>query len=145
MTRGRAKTKGGKEKSQTGQRTGRWGPALGAGLMGEADVDVALQRVMGMRMNLGMFDPASEVPYTSIGDEVLNSAHGQALALDAARESIILLQNNGSTLPLRPPAGGTVALIGPIATDAKVMMGGKSARPPPTARARALCCCRPAG
>jgi hypothetical protein len=93
-----------------------------------ADVDVALGRIMTMRFNLGMFDKADTVPYTKIGTEVLNNAHGQALALAAARESIVLLQNKKLLLPLNPMAlkGKTVAIIGPMANNSAVLMGGKS-------------------
>ena len=62
-----------------------------------------------------------------VGCQVLNNEYGQELALTAARESIVLLQNNASTLPL---AVGTdvkeVLIVGPIAQNTQVMMGGKN-------------------
>lgn len=59
--------------------------------------------------------------------QVLNNEYGQGLALDAARQSVILLQNNGSVLPLAlGTAEKTVAIIGPIADNNQVMMGGKN-------------------
>lgn len=59
---------------------------------------------------------------------MLNNAHGQQLALDAARESVVLLQNRKLLLPLRASAlaGKTVAVMGPMANDSAVLMGGKS-------------------
>ena len=101
--------------------------ALDTGLMVEADLDTALIRILRMRFNLGLFDNESDVPYTNISGEVLNSAYGQSLALQAAQESMILLQNDAFSLPLQ--LGHTVktlALIGPIGNDTNVMMGGKS-------------------
>jgi beta-glucosidase-like glycosyl hydrolase len=59
--------------------------------------------------------------------QVLNNAHGKALALSAARESVVLLQNNGSALPLALGARvKKLLVVGPIAIDAAVMMGGTS-------------------
>jgi beta-glucosidase-like glycosyl hydrolase len=116
--------------------------ALSAGLMSMSDVDLALQRTFAMRFNLGMFDAASTNEYTKIGPEELNSATGQALALAAARESIVLLQNRGNLLPIqlgqqssRSTSSTTatlskkstvVAVIGSIGDDTNVLMGGKS-------------------
>eukprot|EP00750_Incisomonas_marina_P002966 INCI12791.2.p1 GENE.INCI12791.2~~INCI12791.2.p1 ORF type:complete len:714 (-),score=113.51 INCI12791.2:1394-3535(-) len=101
--------------------------ALDAGLMTEDDLDLALERTLRMRFNLGLFNKAEDVPYTQIGADVLNNEYGQELALTAARESIVLLQNNASTLPL---AVGTdvkeVLIVGPIAQNTQVMMGGKN-------------------
>ena len=69
---------------------------------------------------------------------------GQALALAAARESIVLLQNEGGILPLRlstapkAPASSTtaggagvrapavIAMIGEVGSSTQVLMGGKS-------------------
>jgi beta-glucosidase-like glycosyl hydrolase len=58
--------------------------AIDSGNLTIKDVDLALGRIMTMRFNLGMFDPAGSIPYTTIGNDVLNNAHGQALALAAA-------------------------------------------------------------
>lgn len=52
---------------------------------------------------------------------------GQQLALSAAVESIVLLQNNDSALPLKVGDDvKTVAVIGPVAVDTELLMGGKS-------------------
>lgn len=55
-----------------------------------------LCRAMRMRFNLGMFDPIDSVSYKTIGASVLDSKKGQELALRAAEEAIILLQNAAS-------------------------------------------------
>ena len=100
--------------------------ALDAGLMTMADIDLAVERTFAMRFNLGMFDPVATNDYSKIGRDVLNSAHGKALAVAAARESIILLQNDGGALPLTLPSGGTIVVIGSIADSTAVLAGGKS-------------------
>ena len=58
----------------------------------------------------------------------MNSAHGQASALRAAEEAIVLLKNGDGLLPLKGTAmkGKTVAVVGPLASSTAVMMGGKS-------------------
>lgn len=64
--------------------------ALASGNLTTDDVDIALGRIMTMRFNLGMFDQAASIPYTKIGNDVLNNAHGQALALAAAVSRLFL-------------------------------------------------------
>ena len=71
-------------------------------------------------MYLGMFDPPENQPYANIGTDQINTPDHQALALQAARESIVLLQNDGA-LPL--DTSKKVALIGPNANATNVMQG----------------------
>jgi len=87
--------------------------ALSKGLLTEADIDRALRRVLKVRFRLGEFDPPDMVPYTRIQASVINS-HG-ALALRAARESIVLLTNRNNFLPLDRSKIKTIAVIGPHA------------------------------
>src|SRR5215216_7655098 len=66
--------------------------AIERGLITETDVDRALARTLTTRFKLGMFDPAEDVPFTSIGmDVVACDAHRQ-LAYRAAAESVVLLK-----------------------------------------------------
>ena len=67
-----------------------------------------------------MFDPPENQPYASIGTDQINTPAHQALALQAARESIVLLQNDGA-LPL--DMSKKVALIGPNANATGTMQG----------------------
>lgn len=64
-------------------------------------------------MRLGIFDPPSMVPYKNITTAVVDSPAHQQLALDAARQGMTLLKNNGNTLPLDATKIKTLALIGP--------------------------------
>jgi beta-glucosidase len=95
--------------------------AVQQGLLSEADLDVCVKRLMLARMKLGMFDAEELVPYARIPYEVNDSDEHRALALDAARASLVLLKNDG-VLPLSPDIE-SVAVIGPNADDAHVLVG----------------------
>jgi beta-glucosidase len=62
------------------------------------DLDRAVKAVLRLKFLLGLFDN----PYTdeSLAGQTLHKAEHQALALDAARQSIVLLQNDKGLLPL---------------------------------------------
>ena len=76
-------------------------------------VDTALTHLFLVQYRLGMFDPPTLVPYSNISTSVVCSpAHG-ALALDAARQGIVLLKNSGPVLPLAASAVKSLAVIGP--------------------------------
>jgi beta-glucosidase len=69
-----------------------------------------------------MFDPAEDVPFTSIGmDVVACDAHRQ-LAYRAATESIVLLKNKDNILPIKPSAR-KIFVTGPTATSVEVLLG----------------------
>jgi len=91
-------------------------------LITEAEIDIALKRLMTARFRLGMFDPPEVVPYTRIPfSENASPAHRE-LTLKAARESIVLLKNENSTLPLKKNIK-TIAVIGPNAEAPTVLLG----------------------
>jgi beta-glucosidase len=92
--------------------------AIEQGLLEVSDVDAALKRLFTARMRLGLFDPPRQVPFASIPYEVNDCEAHRALALRAARESIVLLKNDG-LLPLSP-ALRSIAVIGPNAHDPSV-------------------------
>ncbi|WP_294391094.1 glycoside hydrolase family 3 C-terminal domain-containing protein [uncultured Sphingomonas sp.] len=101
-----------------------------AGYLTEADIDVALKRLFTARMQLGMFDPASAVPFSAIPISANHSAEHKQVALRAARESLVLLKNDG-TLPLTAKSP-RVAVVGPTATSLIVLEGnymGTSVKP----------------
>src|SRR6185369_14309799 len=95
--------------------------AFAEGLLVEADLDVCVKRLFRARMKLGMFDPPARVRWASIPYDKNDSPKHHALARQAARESIVLLKNQGGLLPLKKDVG-TIAVIGPNAYDAHVLV-----------------------
>jgi beta-glucosidase len=61
-----------------------------------------------------MFDPPAAVPFNAIPYSEVDSATHRELALEAARESIVLLKNHDSTLPFKPSIR-KLAVVGPTA------------------------------
>ncbi|MBN2574572.1 MAG: glycoside hydrolase family 3 C-terminal domain-containing protein [Deltaproteobacteria bacterium] len=100
--------------------------AVDQGLIVESDVDRALARVLRARFLLGEFDPADQVPYRAIGEDVIESPAHAALALEAARAAIVLLKNDG-ILPLDGAALRSIAVLGPHGDS--VELGGYSGNP----------------
>lgn len=95
--------------------------AVEQGLITEAELDIALRRLFKARLRLGMFDPQEQVPYSSIPLEVVDCPEHRQLALETARQSMVLLKNEG-VLPLRKDLK-RVAVIGPNADQELVMLG----------------------
>ncbi len=98
-------------------------------ILPESELDVAVKRLFTARMKLGMFDPPDKVPYSSIPFSVVNSPEHAELALRAARESMVLLKNDGHFLPLKPEEGKTIAVIGPLAASRIALEGNYNAVP----------------
>ena len=96
--------------------------AIARGLITEADVDRALERTLGTRFKLGMFDPPEDVPFTSIPMDVVGCDAHRQLAYRAAAESIVLLKNKDNTLPIKPSAR-KIFVTGPTATSMEVLLG----------------------
>ncbi|KAG5086930.1 hypothetical protein JHK82_054327 [Glycine max] len=98
--------------------------AVKKGLLSEADVNGALVNTLTVQMRLGMFDgePTAH-PYGHLGPkDVCKPAH-QELALEAARQGIVLLKNTGPVLPLSSQLHRTVAVIGPNSKATITMIG----------------------
>jgi beta-glucosidase len=101
--------------------------AVKQGYLKESDIDVAVTRLFTARMKLGMFDPPEMVPYSKIDESELNSAAHRALARKLANESMVLLKNDG-VLPLKT-SGIKIALIGPLASQTKFLLGNYNGIP----------------
>jgi beta-glucosidase len=98
--------------------------AVKQGLLTEADIDVSLRRLFTARMRLGMFDPPEKVPYAQIPDSEIDSAPHRELALKIARESMVLLKNDG-VLPLSSNTK-KILVVGPLAESTQVLHGNYS-------------------
>jgi beta-glucosidase len=97
-----------------GRTYGALTKAVSEHLLSDADIDVAMVRLFTARMRLGMFDPPAAVPFNAIPYSEVNSAAHRELALQAARESIVLLKNGNNTLPLKASIK-KIAVVGPTA------------------------------
>ena len=102
--------------------------AISRGLITEAEIDVNLRRILRCRFELGMFDPAEMLPWANLGLDDLSSPAHTELAKKAAREAIVLLKNDNGILPLRKD-GITIAVVGPNADDARVILGNYNGYP----------------
>lgn len=103
------------------------GKAVAAELVSEADISRAVTRLLTVRVLFGEFDSPDRVPYNKIGFDVVDSSAHRELALEAARQSIVLLKNDNHFLPLQKSELKTVAVIGP--TAGQCHLGGYSGSP----------------
>ncbi len=97
------------------------------GLVEESTINQAAYRVLDSRFKLGIFDPAENNPYSKISPDVIGSKKHQAIALETARESIVLLKNIKKTLPLKRGKIKKLAVLGPNA--ANIVFGDYSGKP----------------
>jgi len=102
--------------------------AVNQGLITEQAIDSAVKRLFLARFRLGMFDAPERVRWAQIPISVLDQPAHRALARQVARESIVLLKNAGSLLPLHK-ALGTIAVIGPNADDWRMLLGNYEGQP----------------
>ncbi|GKU86993.1 hypothetical protein SLEP1_g1456 [Rubroshorea leprosula] len=104
--------------------------ALNRGLLSEADIDGALFNTLAVQMRLGMYDgEPSTQPFGNLGPrDVCTPAH-QELALEAARQGIVLLKNDRPSLPLSNLRHRTIAVIGPNANVTDTMIGNYAGFP----------------
>lgn len=102
--------------------------AVKRGLITEAEIDYRLGALLRTQFRLGFYDPKVDVPFNKIAPtENMAPAHG-ALALEAARKSMVLLKNDG-TLPLAAAKLKRVAVIGPSADSTTVLLGNYHGKP----------------
>ena len=96
--------------------------AITAGRVGAARIDDAVRRVLRAKMELELF----EDPFVGPAEAERLNGHPEhrALARKAARESLVLLKNEGGLLPLREDGPKSIAVIGPDAVEAR--LGGYS-------------------
>jgi len=94
------------------------GEAVRKGQVSEAVLDQAARRLFAARYRMGMLDEPNG-PYVKLGTADINSPAHRALALRAARESIVLLKNEGGALPLKQDT--RIAVIGPNADALNIL------------------------
>ncbi len=108
--------------------------AVKQGLLTEEDLDRAVRRLFSARFRLGMFDPPEKVSFSQIPYRVVDSVDHRELALEAARQSLVLLKNQNNLLPLDMGKIKSIAVLGPNANETLVLTGnymGTPAEPVP--------------
>ncbi len=103
------------------------GTAVSKGLVRDADLDVALQRLFVARMKLGLFDPPEKVRWAQIPYSVNDAPEHDRLSRRVAQSSMVLLKNSG-VLPLRKDLR-TIAVVGPTADDLMSLLGNYNGTP----------------
>ncbi len=91
--------------------------ALAAKLLTEQDIDNSLRGGLRVELRLGLLDPPDALPFAKMKGQPnpVDSAEHRAVALQVARESVVLLKNAQGILPLDLKALRSIAVIGPRA------------------------------
>jgi beta-glucosidase len=96
--------------------------AVQKGLISEKQINEALYYTLWTRFRLGLFDPPEQVTYSKYTIEDNDTPeHGQ-VALEVARQSLVLLKNDG-TLPLDRSKYKRIAVIGPNGKSTSMLEG----------------------
>jgi beta-glucosidase len=102
--------------------------AVKRGLITEEKINESLMRVLIGRFDLGEMDDDKIVPWAKIPMSVVNNEEHRQLALEMALESMTLLQNKNSILPLNKSIE-KIAVIGPNADDEQMLWGNYNGKP----------------
>src|SRR5271154_2926597 len=91
--------------------------AVKDGSITEAEIDDLLRRKFQISVRLGLLDPPEMVPYSTIKDlpEPWTTDKDKAISQKIALESVVLLKNANSFLPLKKDSIKSIAVIGPLA------------------------------
>lgn len=92
------------------------------GLHSEREINVSVTRLLTILFKIGMFDPTDRNPYASIGREVIECEAHKKHAYRMAQESMVLLKNENSILPLDVRRIKKLALIGPNADNEQTLL-----------------------
>jgi beta-glucosidase len=97
--------------------------AVDIGLIPEEMIDAHVLKILKARLSLGMFDPEP------LQVEEIDTRQFDEMALEMARKSVVLLQNNRQILPLQPEKYKSIAIIGPNAADSAMLCGNYNGTP----------------
>mmetsp|Transcript_10541 Transcript_10541/g.12058 ORF Transcript_10541/g.12058 Transcript_10541/m.12058 type:complete len:955 (-) Transcript_10541:4-2868(-) len=106
--------------------------AISLGHVKPEAVAASFRRLFRVRVELGMFDPPSLVPFSATPWREISSDKHLSKSLEAARESICLYKNRNKTLPLASPqslAVGNIAVIGGKAGATSWLQGNYAESP----------------
>ena len=102
--------------------------AVQRGLISETEINKHVIRLLEGRFDLGEMDDPSLVEWSKIPYAAMDSKEHRQIALDMARQTIVLLQNKNNVLPLQKDKE-KIAVIGPNADDAPLMWGNYNGMP----------------
>ncbi|MBI3176180.1 MAG: glycoside hydrolase family 3 C-terminal domain-containing protein [Chloroflexi bacterium] len=106
--------------------------AIRTGRLAESEIDAPCARLLALKFRMGLFENPRG-PDMERAALVIGNAEHRSANLEAARQSLVLLQNNG-LLPLDPKQVKSIAVIGPNADDDMQQLGdwslGSSQHPP---------------
>ena len=86
--------------------------AYNRGMVTMSEIDSAAYRVLRGRMRLGLFDDPNENPYNKISPSIVGCEKHRELALEAARQSLVLLKNDKDMLPIQTDNIKSIAVVG---------------------------------
>ncbi len=95
--------------------------SLKEGMINEAQIDLACQRILIAKERLGLFDDPYRYFDESRAEKEILSEKNRAFSREVAGKSAVLLKNEGNVLPLSKSA--KIALIGPLADNQRNMLG----------------------
>ncbi|WAC66126.1 glycoside hydrolase family 3 C-terminal domain-containing protein [Agrococcus sp. SL85] len=96
--------------------------AIERGMLDEADVDRAVARILSLKLRFGLFEDPRLPDDERIAAVIGAPAH-EALNLEVARRSLVLLRNDGSLPLAEAGAAKRIAVVGPLADDAQTQLG----------------------
>lgn len=99
--------------------------AVENGLIKEKEIEELIEKPLEYKFRLGLFDDPYVDPEEAA--RVVNKDEHEELALQAALQTVTLLKNSDSILPLAPNEEQTIAVIGPNAD--RLLLGGYSGQP----------------
>ncbi|CAN7068734.1 unnamed protein product [Brassica rapa subsp. trilocularis] len=104
--------------------------AIDKGKVSEEQIDRALLNLFAVQLRLGLFDGnPKQGRYAKLGaNDICTSSHRE-LALEAARQGIVLLKNDHKLLPLKKRHVSSLAIIGPMANNISSMGGTYTGKP----------------
>ncbi|KAL6962665.1 putative beta-D-xylosidase 7 [Sarracenia purpurea var. burkii] len=95
-----------------------------------SEIDRALHNLFSVRMRLGLFNGnPRKLLFGNIGANQVCTKEHQHLALETARNGIVLLKNSGELLPLPKTKTASLGVIGPNADAPKTLLGNYEGPP----------------
>jgi beta-glucosidase len=92
-------------------------------LLTQQEVDSALAGMLRTQFKLGFYDPAANNPFSNYGADSIASAYHINLARTTAQQSMVLLKNSKSILPLNKKKCSAIMVVGSNAASLDALLG----------------------